>query len=169
MRFLPLGVFVFCLGAADCDKRHHSRESAADFETAGTPSTARTPANSQVQKQTGDARCAEPPTFPEPLPDPEYNRLLFGQMDPLWETGRFVLGSCIAEVKVNEQGAVDDVRFLRPQNADDRVKKAILTTQASRHYKPARACGRPVPFVVTVAIGHCPVPASRSRSAVKPR
>ena len=74
----------------------------------------------------------------------------------LFETGEFRLGYCLAEAHVNESGAVDRVRVLRPQNVDTRVEAVLVRAMQSRRYKPATACGRPVPFTTWVGVGHCP-------------
>jgi hypothetical protein len=36
------------------------------------------------------------------------------------------LGYCLADVQVNEEGTVDTVRVVRPQNVDRRVESAIV-------------------------------------------
>ncbi len=118
-----------------------------------TPARAKTPEHEPA----GGRACDEKPTAPQLLPDREYGRLLFKEFDALYETGRFGLGYCVAEVEVNEQGTVGAVHVVRPRPVDERLNQAITKTQAVRRYKPALACGQPVTFVVTVGISHCPV------------
>ena len=85
------------------------------------------------------------------------------QFNKLYETGEFQLGYCVAHVTVNEQGTVDSVRVLRPQNVDKRVESAIVRSMKPRRYKPATACGRPVAFTMSVGVGHCPSRTERGR------
>ena len=83
----------------------------------------------------------------------------------LYETGAFQLGYCLTEVQVNEEGTVDGVRIVRPQNVDKRVESAIVGSMRSRRYTPANACGRPVRFALLLGIGHCPSRAESGRKA----
>jgi len=83
------------------------------------------------------------------------------EFNKLYETGEFQLGDCLADVQVKEKGTVDSVRVVRPQNVDKRVESAIVRSMKSRRYTPATACGRPVPFALSVGVGHCPSRAKR--------
>lgn len=90
---------------------------------------------------------------------------MLAEFNKLYETGEFQLGYCLADVQVNEKGTVDTVRIVRPLNVDNRVESAIARSMKSRRYAPATACGRPVPFVLSVGVGHCP---SRTEGGRKP-
>ena len=87
------------------------------------------------------------------------------EFNKLHKTGEFQLGYCLADVQVNEEGTVETVRVVRPQNVDRCVESAIVRSMKSRRYNPATACGRPVPFRMSVGIGHCP---SRGERGPKP-
>jgi hypothetical protein len=82
--------------------------------------------------------------------------MMLAEFNKLYETGEFQFGYCLADVRVNENGTVDSVRVLRPQNVDKRVEQVIVRTISSRRYKPAAACGRSVPFTTSVGLFHCP-------------
>jgi hypothetical protein len=92
---------------------------------------------------------------------------MLAEFTKLYETGEFQLGYCLADVQVNETGTVDTVRVLRPQNVDERVESVIVRSMKSRRYKPATACGRPVPFKCQSAwaIAHLKRNVSASRIA----
>jgi hypothetical protein len=85
------------------------------------------------------------------------------EFNKLYETGEFQLGYCLADVQVNEEGTVDTVRVVRPPNVDKRVESAIVRSMKSRRYNPATACGRAVPFRMSVGFFHCPSRAERGR------
>ena len=95
--------------------------------------------------------CSEKAAPPKPMADE-----MLAEFNKLYETGEFQLGYCLADVQVNEKGTVDTVRIVRPQNVDKRVESAIVRSMKSRRYTPATACGRPVPFALSVGVGHCP-------------
>ncbi len=104
----------------------------------------------------GDSACSEKPSTPEKLPDASADQEMLAEFNKLYETKEFQLGYCLVDVKVNQEGAVDSVRVLRPQNMDKRVESVIVQTVTSWRYKPATACGRSVTFSTSVGIGHCP-------------
>jgi len=109
--------------------------------------------------------CSEKPATPKPKADAGAGQEMLVEFNKLYETGEFQLGYCLADVQVNEEGTVDTVRVVRPQNVDKRVESAIVRSMKSRRYNPATACGRPVPLRMSVGIGHCP---SRAEPARKP-
>ncbi len=113
--------------------------------------------------------CSEKPSVPEPLPDGEAGQARLSEFRKLFETGQFNLGYCVAQAQVNEAGIVHSVRLLRPQNADERVAAVVVRTIAARRYKPARACGHPVSFSMTVGINHCPVVSEEHRTSTTDR
>jgi hypothetical protein len=90
---------------------------------------------------------------------------MLAEFNKLYETGEFQLGYCLAGVQVNEQGTAETIRIVRPQNVDKRVESAIVRSMKARRYTPATACGRPVPFALSVGVGHCP---SRAEGGRKP-
>ena len=110
-----------------------------------------------------DAACSEKPSIPEQLHDARAGRAMLAEFRKLYETGEFHLGYCLADVHVNEKGTVDTVRVVRPQNVDTRVESAIVGSMKSRRYNPATACGRPVPFRMSIGFFHCPSRAERGR------
>jgi hypothetical protein len=110
-----------------------------------------------------DPPCSEKPVQPKPMADAGAGQEMLAEFNKLYETGEFQLGYCLADVQVNEQGTVDTVRVVRPQNVDERVESAIVRSMKSRRYNPATACGRPVPFKMSVGVGHCPSRAERGR------
>jgi hypothetical protein len=110
-----------------------------------------------------DPACSEKPSTPERLPDVSEGQERLAEFNKLYETGEFQLGYCLADVQVNEQGTVDTVRVLRPRNVDKRVESAIVRSMKSWRYMPATACGRPVPFTISVGVFHCPSRPERSR------
>lgn len=97
------------------------------------------------------------------MTDPGAGQEMLAEFNKLYETGEFQLGYCLANVQVNEKGTVDTVRIVRPQNVDKRVESAIVRSMKSRRYTAASACGRPVPFALSVGIGHCPSRTERGR------
>ncbi len=103
-----------------------------------------------------DPPCSEKASQPKQLPDAKAGQEMLAEFNKLYETGEFQLGYCLADVQVNEKGTVDTVRVVRPQNVDKRVESAIVRSMKSRRYTPATACGRPVPFALSVGVGHCP-------------
>jgi hypothetical protein len=107
--------------------------------------------------------CPEKPAPPKPMADAGAGREMLAEFTKLYETGEFQLGYCLADVQVNEEGTVDTVRIVRPQNLDKRVESAIVRSMQSREYTPATACGRPVPFELSVGVGHCPSRTDRGR------
>ena len=107
--------------------------------------------------------CSEKPTTPKPKADAGAGQEMLTEFNKLFETGEFQLGFCLADVQVNEEGTVDTVRVVRPQNVDKRVEAAIVRSMKPRRYSPATACGRPVPFRMSVGIYHCPSQAERGR------
>ena len=112
-----------------------------------------------------DPPCSEKPAPPKPMADPGAGQEMLAEFNKLYETGEFQLGYCLADVQVNEKGTVDTVRIVRPQNVDKRVESAIVRSMKSRRYTPASACGRPVPFALSVGVGHCPSQAERGRKS----
>jgi hypothetical protein len=110
---------------------------------------------------TGEPAVLENPGPPKPMADAGPGQEMLAEFNKLYETGEFQLGYCLADVKVNEQGTVDTVRIVRPQNVDKRVESAIVHSMKSRRYNPATACGRPVPFRMSVGVSHCPSRAER--------
>jgi hypothetical protein len=108
-----------------------------------------------------DPPCSEKPTTPKPISDGAAGQQMLAEFNKLYETGEFQLGYCEADVQVNEKGTVDNVRLVRPQNVDKRVESAIIGSMKSRRYTPVTACGRPVPFKMSVGVGHCPSRAER--------
>jgi hypothetical protein len=107
--------------------------------------------------------CLENPATPKPKADASAGQDMLADFNTLYETGEFQLGYCLADVQVNERGTVDTVRVVRPQNVDKRVESAVVRSMKSRRYTPATACGRPVPFALSVGIGHCPSVAEGGR------
>jgi hypothetical protein len=105
--------------------------------------------------------CSEKTSQPKQLADAKAGQEMLAEFNKLYEAGEFQLGYCLAEVQVNEQGTVDTVRVVRPQNVDKRVEAAIVRSMKSRRYTPATACGGPVPFKMSVGVGHCPSRAER--------
>jgi hypothetical protein len=88
---------------------------------------------------------------------------MLAEFNKLYEMGEFQLGYCLADVQVHEKGTVDTVRVVGPQNVDKRVESLIVRSMKSRRYTPATACGRPLPFTMSVGVGHCPSQAERRR------
>ena len=121
---------------------------------------AATPQHRNSATETAPASCPDEPTRPEPLPQSGTSEPLITEFTKLFETGQFVLGYCVAEARLNEVGAVESVRLVRPPHLDDRIRNAIVRSLESRKYKPARACDRPVPSIITVGINHCPTGAT---------
>lgn len=109
--------------------------------------------------------CAEKPAPPKPMADAGAGQQMLAEFNKLYETGEFQLGYCLADVQVNEQGTVDTVRVVRSQNVDKPVESAIVRSMKSRRYAPATACGRAVPFALSVGVGHCP---SRAQGGRRP-
>jgi hypothetical protein len=107
--------------------------------------------------------CSEKPATPKAKADAGADQEMLAEFNKLYETGEFQLGYCLADVQVNEKGTVDAVRVVRPQNVDKGVESAIVRSMKSRRYTPATACGRPVPFALSVGVGHCPSRAERDR------
>jgi hypothetical protein len=110
-----------------------------------------------------DPPCSEKPAIPKLMSDGAAGQEMLAEFNKLFETGEFQLGYCVADVQVNEQGTVERVHVLRPQNVDKRVEYAIVRSMKSRRYKPATACGRAVPFKMSVGVGHCPSQTERGR------
>jgi hypothetical protein len=110
-----------------------------------------------------DPPCSEKPATPKPMADAGAGQEMLAELNLLYETGEFQLGYCLAAVQVNEKGTVDTVRIVRPQNVDKRVESAIVGSMKSRRYRPATACGRPVPFALSVGVSHCPARAEGGR------
>jgi hypothetical protein len=110
-----------------------------------------------------DPPCSEKPTSPRQLSDATAGQEMLAEFTKLYDTGEFQLGYCLADVQVNEMGTVDAVHVLRPRNVDKRVESVIVRSMKSRRYEPATACGRPVPFKMSVGVGHCPSRAERGR------
>src|SRR3954471_14714342 len=104
--------------------------------------------------------CSEKASQPRQLPDATAGQEMLAEFNKLYETGEFQLGYCLADVQVNEKGTVDTVRVVRPQNVDKRVESAIVRSMKARRYRPATACGRSVPFTMSVGFFHCPSKAS---------
>jgi hypothetical protein len=102
--------------------------------------------------------CTAPPSMPERLPDAVPGASMAAALDALNEAGEFRLRSCVADVRVSETGTVDSVRVVRPQGVDPRVASAIAGVIRLWRYRPAQACGRPVPSTFTVVVQHCPHP-----------
>jgi len=90
------------------------------------------------------------------LPDAIAGQEMLAEFNKLYATGEFQLEYCLVDVQVDENGTVDSVRVVRPQNVDQRVESAIVRLMKSRRYTPATACGRPVPFALSVGVTHCP-------------
>jgi hypothetical protein len=107
--------------------------------------------------------CSEKPAPPKPIADAVAGQELLAEFNKLYQTGEFQLGYCLADVQVNEKGTVDTVRIIRPQTVDTRVESAIVRSMKSRRYTPATACGGPVPFTLSIGVGHCPSRAERGR------
>jgi hypothetical protein len=103
--------------------------------------------------------CSNKPAPPKPMADTGAGQEMLAEFNRLYETGEFQY--CVADVQVNEAGTVDALRIVRPQNVDKRVESAIVRSMKSRRYNPATACGRPVPFRMSVGVGHCPSRAER--------
>lgn len=100
--------------------------------------------------------CSEKASQPKQVPNAKAGQEMLAEFNKLYETGEFQLGYCLADVQVNEKGTVDTVRVVRPQNVDKRVESAIVRSLKSRRYRPATACGRSVPFTMSVGFFHCP-------------
>lgn len=115
-----------------------------------------------------DPPCSEKPAAPKPMADAGAGQEMLAEFNKLYETGEFLLGYCLADVQVNDEGTVDAVRVVRPQNVDKRVESAIVRSMKSRRYTPATACGRPVPFALSVGVGRCPSRAERGREPAQP-
>jgi hypothetical protein len=111
-----------------------------------------------------NAACSEKPSAPEKLPDAAAGRLMLEGFNNLYATGDYQLGYCTADVRVTETGMTESVHVIRPPNIDRRVESIVAGTIMSWRYKPATACGRPIPFTMSVGIGHCP---SRQRTSPK--
>ena len=109
------------------------------------------------------ASCPEKPTTPEPLPQDRTVDTLAAEFTKLFEKGEFVLGTCVAEAGLDETGAVVSVRVIRPGPLDRRVKSAMVRRIETRKFRPALACGRPVPSTITLAFTHCPTPPPETR------
>jgi hypothetical protein len=156
-----LAVFIG-VALAGCGTREEVRPSA---KNGATPEVSSTRAADESQTaahgpnnagERGAPPCGEKPSGPEQLPDAESGQIMLAEFTKLYETGKFTLGYCLADVQVNTNGTVQTVRVVRPPNIDDRVAAIVTRTLASRRYKPARACGRPVAFTISVGIFHCP-------------
>jgi len=63
--------------------------------------------------------CSEKASQPKQLPNAQAGQEMLAEFNKLYETGEFQLGYCLADVQVNENGAVDTVRLVRPQNVDN--------------------------------------------------
>lgn len=107
------------------------------------------------------APCMETPRPPKRLGGDEAYRAMFAALRTLYASGEFVIGACVAHVEVNEAGGVDAVRVVRPREWDPRVATRIVRALQADRYRAASACGRPVPFRLTVSFVHCPVRAAR--------
>ncbi len=105
--------------------------------------------------------CSKNPAAPRPTADAGAGQEMLAEFNKLYRTGEFQLGYCLADVHVNEEGTVDTVRVVRPPNVDKRVESAIVRSMQSRRYNPATACGRAVPFRMSVGFFHCPSRAGR--------
>lgn len=105
-----------------------------------------------------NAACSEKLSAPQKLPDAAAGRLMIEGFNKLYETGQYQLGYCTADVRVSESGMTESVRNIRPPKIDKRVESIVVGTIMSWRYKPAIACGRPIPFTMSVGIGHCPSP-----------
>jgi hypothetical protein len=159
-------VLAFLLGpcVASCGIQEAGRKPSAaqNRPSSDKPSEAQAAASSvlgpglEKTEERAELPCLEQPFQPEKLPDTGAGQGMLAEFNKLYETGQFQLGYCLADVRVNERGTVDSVRVLRPQNVDKRVEWIIVSTIALRRYKPATACGRSVPFTMSVGIGHCP-------------
>lgn len=159
---ISLGLISLGLCVASCDTPDAAREPAA----ARSPESTEKPAEAQAAASSGRAPglekaqaqaaspCREKPSPPERLRDVGKGQgMIFNE---LFETGEFQLGYCLAEVRVNEMGAVDGVRLLRPAHLDTRVASVIVREITSWRYTPATACGRAIPSTTAVGFFHCP-------------
>ena len=113
------------------------------------------------------AVCSDKPSAPEKVPDVAAGRLMLKGFNKLYETGDYQLGYCTADVRVTETGMTESVEVIRPPNIDRRVESIVVGTIMSWRYKPAIACGRPIPFTMSVGIGHCPSPRGRRQKAYR--
>ena len=109
------------------------------------------------------ASCPEKPTTPEPLPQGRTADMLAAEFIKLFEKGKFVLGTCVAEARLDETGAVVSVRVIRPRRLDRRVDAALVHSIGARKFRPAHACGRPVPSTITLAFTRCPTTRPETR------
>lgn len=108
-----------------------------------------------------DPSCSEPLAAPALI---AAHGEMLADFNRLYETGEFQLGVCVVELKVEADGSVDTVRVTRPAKVHERVESALIRSMQSRRYSPATACSRPLPSVLAVVVGHCPVrtgPAAR--------
>jgi hypothetical protein len=162
-RSIPLVFLVFCASARG--PQEHPQPSGSQAQPAAKP-TATEPAASRSTKSAEaqrEAPCSEKPSQPEKLRDATPGQGVAAEFDKLFETGRFQTGYCLAEVRVNADGTVDAVRLVRPEDADTRVEWVIVRTITSWRYKPAIACGTPVPSTTSVGFFHCPFKAERDQ------
>jgi len=142
------------------DSRDESATKPTETQAGGASMPA--PSAENADSQAG-APCSEKPSEPEKLRDGLAGQGIATEFNKLFETGRFQMGYCLAEVRVNEKGTVEAVRLLRPEDADTRVESVIVRTITSWQYNPATACGRPVPSTTSVGFFHCPFKAERGR------
>ena len=142
------------------DSRRESAPKPTETPAVGASTPAPPIANAESQ---AEAPCSEEPSQPEKLRDVPPDQGVAAEFNKLFETGRFQMGYCLAEVRVNANGTVDAVRLLRPKDADTRVQSVIVRTITSWKYKPAIACGRPVPSTTSVGFFHCPFKAERGQ------
>ena len=56
---------------------------------------------------------------------------MLAEFNKLYTTGELQLGYRLADVQVNEEGTVDTVRVVRPQNVDRHVESAIVRSMKS--------------------------------------
>ena len=113
-----------------------------------------------------DPPCSEKPSTPKQLPNAAAGQEMLAEFNKLYKMGEFQLGYCVVDVQVDEKGTGDSISVGRPQNVDKRVAAAIVRSMESRRYTPATACGRPVPFTISVGVFHCPSKAERGRSRI---
>jgi hypothetical protein len=167
-RVTPVAIVVV-LCAVGCRPQEEPQRSDSGRESASKPTetpvvgaSAPAPPIANAESR-AEAPCSEEPSQPEKLRDVPADQGVAAEFNKLFETGRFQMGYCLAEVRVTANGTVDAVRLLRPKDADTRVQSAIVRTITSWKYKPAIACGRPVPSTTSVGFFHCPFKAERGR------
>jgi hypothetical protein len=168
-RFVIAALLSGCFTLTGCggQRRDNGVDNSAAADPARATATPPPVANAAAQKMT-EPPCAEQPEPPEPLPGRESGESLTSAFKKLYDTGQFRVGSCLTEADVNDKGVVETVRVTHPPNIDERLKQAIIRSQAARRFKPASACGRPVKFLVTVGFFHCPNIDEKSRTATTP-